>query len=261
MSYLQSFFSQRHFSSVWELEDNTPGPATQLLHKVQEQKVLQQKATVLQGSDKMDNGNKRQIEVTQEQVTMCASSLGVAISPLPPTGHLPFCINNWTCITNDPWILKVVKRYRLELIVRPHQLIPPGLRPLSEPEQVLVAEEVQKPVEKQAVRKAKPTWSQFLSRLFLVLKKDGFHRSEINLRPLNHFIQKQKFKMEGAKLIQDLLQRNNWMVSIDLKEAYLSVSVAQEDRHLLRFTWENTLYEFQCLLFGLNMLLVYSPNC
>ena len=42
------------------------------------------------------------------------------------------------------------------------------------------------------------------------------------------------------------------MVSIDLKDAYLSVPVTQEDRHFLRFMWDGTLYEFQCLPFGLS---------
>lgn len=64
-----------------------------------------------------------------------------------------------------------------------------------------------------------PEKGQILSQLFLVPEKDGSQRSVINLKPLNHFIQKQKSKTEGAKLIRDLLQRNNWMVSIDLKDA------------------------------------------
>ena len=58
--------------------------------------------------------------------------------------------------------------------------------------------------------------------------------------------------MEGAKLIRDLLQENDWMVCIDLKDAYLSVPIAQEHRELLRFAWEDQLFEFQCLPFGLS---------
>lgn len=38
------------------------------------------------------------------------------------------------------------------------------------------------------------------------------------------------------------------MISIGLKDAYLSVPVAQEDR----FGWKEVLYEFQCLPFGLS---------
>ena len=42
------------------------------------------------------------------------------------------------------------------------------------------------------------------------------------------------------------------MVSIDLKDAYLSVAVAEEHRKYLRFQWERQLYEFLCLPFGLS---------
>lgn len=83
-----------------------------------------------------------------------------------------------------------------------------------------------------------------MSQLFLVPKKDGSQRPVINLKPLNLFIKKQKFKMEGARVIRGLLQEGDWMVSIDLKDAYLSVPVAQGDIHYL--------CEFQYLRFGLS---------
>ena len=53
-------------------------------------------------------------------------------------------------------------------------------------------------------------------------------------------------------MIRDLIQRNDWMVTIDLKDAYLSVPVAQEHRQFLRFAWGDNLFEFQCLPFGLS---------
>ena len=70
----------------------------------------------------------------------------------------------------------------------------------------------------------------FVSQIFVVPKKDGSHHPVVNVKPLNCHIRKQKFKMEGAKLIRDLLQENDWMVCIDLKDAYLSVPIAQEHR-------------------------------
>ena len=38
-------------------------------------------------------------------------------------------------------------------------------------------------------------------------KKDGSQRPVINLKPLNRFIGKQKFKMEGARAIRNLTGR------------------------------------------------------
>ena len=76
-------------------------------------------------------------------------------------------------------------------------------------------------------------------------------RPVINLKPLNQFIKKQRFKMERAKLIRDLLRRNNWMVSTDLKDAYLSVPISPQHRKFLRFPWKDSLFNFQCVPFGL----------
>ena len=74
----------------------------------------------------------------------------------------------------------------------------------------------------------------------------------MNLKALNRHMKRLHFKMEGAHLLKDLLQKGDWMISIDLKDAYLSVSVAQHYRHLLRFMWEGQLFQFQCLPFGLS---------
>ena len=41
------------------------------------------------------------------------------------------------------------------------------------------------------------------------------------------------------------------MVSIDLKDAYYSVPVADEDRKLLKFQWGDRYFQFTCLLNGL----------
>lgn len=196
--------------------------------------------------------------MTPEAITACSRSLRITLLPithldtLPPAGRIRYCIGNWTTISGDPWILEVVRGYRLELASMPQQRCTPRERPLSVQEQDLVSEEVEKLLLKQAVIKVQEVPNQFLSDLFLVPKKDGSRRPVINLKPLNRHIWKQKFKMEGAKVIRDVLQKNDWMVTIDLKDAYLSVPVAQEDRRFLRFRWRGTLYEFQCLPFGLS---------
>ena len=61
-----------------------------------------------------------------------------------------------------------------------------------------------------------------------------------------------KFQMESARTLKDLVRRNNWLVSINLKDAYLSVPIEEWDRKYLRFTWEESVYEFQCLPVGLS---------
>ena len=58
---------------------------------------------------------------------------------------------------------------------------------------------------------------------------------------------------KGWHVVRDLLQRNDWLVSIDLKDAYLSIQIAEGDRKFyVCFLWKEKTYEFWCLLFGLS---------
>ena len=58
--------------------------------------------------------------------------------------------------------------------------------------------------------------------------------------------------MEGIRVVKGLLRKNDWMVKLDLKDAYLSVPMSTPNRRLLRFEWHQQLWEFNCLPFGLN---------
>ena len=52
--------------------------------------------------------------------------------------------------------------------------------------------------------------------------------------------------------ITKLIEKNCFMASIDLKDAYYSVPIAREDRKYLRFIWQDTQYQFTCLPNGLS---------
>ena len=146
-------------------------------------------------------------------------------------------------------MLQVVRGYKLELASTPIQRVPP--RVIQAKNSHLITEEVHKLLLKGAITMVTPCQNQFLSRIFVVPKKDGSHRPVINLRPLNQFMMEIHFKMESLSMMRDLLRLDDWMASIDLKDAYLSVSVWEGHRRYLRFMWQETTYEFQSLPFGL----------
>ena len=52
-------------------------------------------------------------------------------------------------------------------------------------------------------------------------------------------------------MLRDLLRKDDWLVTVDLKDVYLSVPIAEVHRKFLQFIWEEQHYEFQCLPFGL----------
>ena len=57
--------------------------------------------------------------------------------------------------------------------------------------------------------------------------------------------------MGGLSSLLDLIRPNDYMITMDLKDAYLSVPIHADHLKYLRFEWESELWEFTCLPFGL----------
>ena len=65
----------------------------------------------------------------------------------------------------------------------------------------------------------------FYSRLFLVLKPHQRWRPVIDLSRLNTFLHVEKFKMETPESIRTSLIPGEWVLSIDLSDAYLHIPI------------------------------------
>jgi hypothetical protein len=109
-------------------------------------------------------------------------------------------------------------------------------------------------LQKGAVTQVQPKADQFISTLFLVEKESGSEqfRPVINLRPLNRFVRTESFRMEGLQIAKNLIQPGDFLMKLDLKDAYYTVPVHKEHRRYLCFSYQGTLYEFCCLPFGLS---------
>lgn len=59
--------------------------------------------------------------------------------------------------------------------------------------------------------------------------------------------------MEDIRTVTKLTKPDSWFTTIDLKNAYFLISVAQPYQKYLRFQQNNVLYEFTCLPFGLSV--------
>ena len=95
--------------------------------------------------------------------------------------------------------------------------------------------EINKLVGKGVIEYTKHEKGEFISPIFFRSKSDGTRRLILNLKILNEFLEYDHFKMETIHSVADLIQPHCYMTSIDLKDAYYSVKISQEDSKCLNF--------------------------
>ena len=103
---------------------------------------------------------------------------------------------------------------------------------------------------KRAIEQA-PQTPGFYNRLFVVQKDFGAWRPIIDLSTLNTYIVSQHFHMETPQSVLRSIRQGDWMISLDLQDAYLQVPIHPESRRYLRFTMGGVPYQFRVLCFGL----------
>ena len=65
------------------------------------------------------------------------------------------------------------------------------------------------------------------------------------------FSENRAFQDGESDALRGLLQKGDLMVKVDLKDAYLMVPIHHQDRKFLRFSWEQEVFQFCSLPFGL----------
>lgn len=192
---------------------------------------------------------------TEDTLVLAHTPVSTTCIPLPLTpvgGRLMFFTHAWSAITADTWILNTVTGFHIELLSPPNLgVIPPPIR-FAENNVALIDNELRELISKHAVTEVDPFSPGFISNLFLVKNKGGGYRPVINLRELNQYVTYRHFKMEGIHCLRDLLQPVDWLVKVDLKDAYLTVPMHRDSQHLLRFLWWGRTWQFTCLPFGLS---------
>ena len=180
-------------------------------------------------------GKQRQISPTRQPTT----ALSEQQQRFPLTGRLRFFYNNWKSITLDPSILDIVLGYKIVFQTHPFQLTVPRSTTQNP---CLIDKEVKCLLNKSAIVQVPYSKHAFYHRMFLVEKKNGGYRPVLDLSPLNTFIETTHFKMENLATLKSLINPGDYMINIDLTDAYLSVPIHQESRKFLRFIWQNKAY-------------------
>ena len=103
-----------------------------------------------------------------------------------------------------------------------------------------------------AIVKCKEVQGQFLSSIFLIPKSNGKMRLILNLKQLNRFVETENLKKEDIRTALKLVSKGYYMANLDLQDAYFTIPIHEESRKFLRFRWNDPLYEFVCMPFGLS---------
>lgn len=72
----------------------------------------------------------------------------------------------------------------------------------------------------------------------------------LNLEKLSEHIAYIHFKMENFELAVRLINKDCYLASVDLKHAYYSVKIAEQQKFLC-FEWQGKIYQFTCLPNGI----------
>ena len=105
---------------------------------------------------------------------------------------------------------------------------------MNQEEKLQINSEIKEVLRKGAIKQVKSKPGEFLSNLFLVNRKDVSHRPVINLKFVNSFIPHQHFKMKVMHLIKDLLQENDFLIKIDLKDTYFGTPLDKSSKKYIR---------------------------
>lgn len=102
-------------------------------------------------------------------------------------------------------------------------------------EKLKIDKEITKYLDLGIIEKADHSQGEYVNQIFPRPKKSGGVRIILNLKPLNVDIQYQHFKMENLNSAINLMEKDCFMASIDLKDAYYSVNIDMLYRKYLRF--------------------------
>ncbi|MGL5405386.1 MAG: hypothetical protein ACRDAX_01125 [Propionibacteriaceae bacterium] len=151
----------------------------------------------------------------------------------------------WQELGAEQWVVDVLRiGYLIPFEVTPpltDQPLPHVTYAHRSQKATILQDEVKKMMEKGAVQQVCSPTKGFYSRIFLVPKANGEWRTVIDLSTLNLFIRKTSFKMETPKTVLQAVRIGDFMLTVDLKDAYFQIPVHQSSRKFLRFSLQGKL--------------------
>lgn len=166
-------------------------------------------------------------------------------------GQIAKHLASWRTITSDSEVLESVSGQHIEFSSLPVSTCSFSKTVAKPGEFNTFESEICKLLKKGVIVPSVNEKIQFVSPIFLRLKKDGTFRLILNLKDFNKHVEYHHFKMDSIRTVIGLMTQNCYMASVDLKDAYYSVPIASSDQKFLKFEWNSTIYQYTCFPNGL----------
>ncbi|KAG0754030.1 hypothetical protein G6F24_012661 [Rhizopus arrhizus] len=213
------------------------------------------------GTDSRYGGRGRATETTSLQQSSKAIDLQHSIQNnnysipsdgIQPGGRLNKFYNNWIKVISHKWPLSVIREgYKIQLNSNP---IPWKLKKmnLKLEDQIAVDQAVEKFMTAGKIEISPSQSRDYLSNFFTIQEATK-RRPILDCKMINNYIQCHHFKMEGVPALREVIERNDFICKIDLKDAYVVVPLHQDSRKYLTFLHKNTVYQYKTLAFGMSI--------
>ena len=171
-------------------------------------------------------------------------------------GNLAKCYQEWEKIGASGFILSVIRNgYKIPFIDFPSpKVFPNNASALKEKD--FVSETISDPLVTRCVEVLDYP-PAIVNPLSVSIQSSGKKRLILDLRHVNLYIFKQKFKCEDLKVALKVLSKGFYLFKFDLKSGYHHVEIFPDHRRFLAFSWDfgNGVlkhFQFAVLPFGLS---------
>ena len=173
--------------------------------------------------------------------------------PRGSAARLPYFVDNWAKVCSNEFILRIVAEgYKLQFISVPvqHSFTP---RTMSASSLSICYNKACEFLDAGAIISVSSDSCKFISYIFPVPKKTlGEFCIIFDLTLLNKFIRKVHFRMDSFDSIMAMICPGDWLVSIDLSDAYHTVAMHPLSMPFLSFVLHHIYYQFTRLPQGLS---------
>ena len=129
----------------------------------------------------------------------------------------------------------MVSGYKLQFDEIPYQKLTPNRIVFSNEDSAIIENEIDKLLQKKVIKACVRESGDYIFIVFIRPKRDNTFRMIMNLKKFNQHLTYHHFKMDTIRTALAMMRPNCYMTSLDLKDAYYSVSIHAQDQKYLKF--------------------------